>query len=94
MASFTTRVILHDADDDDYLLLHEKMDEEGFSTIIVSDDGTVYELPPAEYNYEGEITRSDVLAKAKAAAAATKRKSGILVTEAKGRSWTGLKQVN
>jgi hypothetical protein len=93
MTQFTTRVELHDADRSDYVSLHEEMRRRGFSTTISSDDGSVYELPPAEYNYEGTATRSDVLNKASQAAAAVKKSYAVLVTESAGRTWIGLKRM-
>lgn len=91
MAQFTTRVELHNADWNDYTQLHAQMKRQGFSQTITSDDGKVYELPPAEYDYSGSVTRSDVLNKAKAAASAIKTSYGVLVTESNGRTWSGLK---
>jgi hypothetical protein len=91
VTDFTTRVELHDAVWDDYVELHEAMAREGFSQTIVSDNGSTYELPPAEYNYSGNATRSQVLEKAKAAAASTGKSYGVLVTQSAGRTWAGLK---
>ena len=91
MASFTTRVELHGADKSDYETLHQKMDAQGFSRTITSDDGTRYWLPPAEYNYVAAATRAEVLAKAKAAASQVKTSFAVFVTEAGARTWYGLK---
>lgn len=90
MDTFTTRVELHYADEDDYETLHASMERRGFSRFITSDDGATYHLPTAEYNYSGSKTRTDVLALAKAAAAETKKKYAVLVTESKGRTWQSL----
>lgn len=90
MASFTTRVVLSDADRDDYETLHQYMAAKGFSKTITSDKGTAYELPDAEYDYKGDVSKSDVLELAKAAAARVGRKYKVLVTESKGRVWHGL----
>ena len=94
MASFTIRVELHDATRDDYTKLHEKMRSQGFSQTIKSDDGITYQLPPAEYDYTGYATRSQVLEKANAAAALTKPRYAVLVTESAGRTWYGLAKAN
>lgn len=94
MASFTTRVVLHDADYQDYKNLHAEMAARGFVQTVTSDDGIVYELPDAEYNYVGVATRAQVLDKAKASATAVRKKYAVLVTESNGRSWTGLKIVS
>jgi hypothetical protein len=92
MSAFTTRVELHGATWSDYEKLHAEMRREGFSqTITDGTNGTVYELPPAEYNYEGPITRAAVLNKAKAAASRVKTENSVLVTESAGRTWDGLK---
>ena len=62
--SFSVRVELHRATDEDYEQLHAAMEQAGFSRLIASDDGVVYHLPTAEYDYQGEETRSDVLDRA------------------------------
>ncbi|HCD14298.1 MULTISPECIES: type V toxin-antitoxin system endoribonuclease antitoxin GhoS [Shewanella] len=93
MASFTVRMVLHDADWEDYNKLYEEMDKEGFSDEISSDDGTTYELPDGEYTISGNLTRSDVLSKAKNAASKTGKKYAVLVTQSSGRKWYGLKKV-
>lgn len=93
MATFTTRVELHHADEDDYEILHEAMERKGFSRLITSEKGTSYHLPTAEYNYIGSATRDAVLAAAKAAATQTKRKFAVLITESQRRTWVGLKPV-
>lgn len=94
MTSFTTRVELHNATRDDYVALHEKMRAKGFYQAIRSSDGTVYHLPPAEYDYAGDVTRDQVLEKAKAAASSVKSSYAVLVTESAGRVWYGLTKVN
>jgi|SRR5579863_2344245 len=90
MAAFTTRVELHNATWDDYVRLHQAMRGQGFTTTITSDAGETYDLPPAEYNFEGQATLSAVVEKAKRAAASVKSSFAVLVTEAVGRSWFGL----
>ncbi|TYL96366.1 DUF2622 domain-containing protein [Bradyrhizobium rifense] len=87
MASFTTRVELHDADWSDYEKLHKQMAAQGFSRIITASDGKRYWLPPAEYNYEAGATQAEVLVKAKAAAWQVKTRFAVFVTEAGGRTW-------
>jgi len=90
MARFTTRVELHYAGDEDYTNLHAAMGAEGFSRLITSDDGATYHLPTAEYNFEGDMTRGEVLEAAKRAAKSTGRDAEILVTESAGRTWSNL----
>lgn len=93
MAQFTTRVVLHNADWKNYEALHGFMQLEGFKRTITSDDGTTYHLPDAEYDYSGQLTRAQVIEKAKAAAARTGKTYSVLVTESAGRTWSGLTKV-
>ncbi len=93
MSQFMVRVELHGADQDDYETLHEAMEGEGFARQILSDDGGLYHLPTAEYYREGNLSKQKVLDEAKSAVAKTKKKAGILVTEARGFLWSGLKRV-
>ncbi len=93
MDRYTTRVELHEADEEDYETLHEAMEEEGFTHTIEAKDGTTYKLPSAEYNYEGEIEIGEVREKAKSAAATTKRKHAILVSQITSRLWFGLEEL-
>jgi len=90
MASFITRVELHYASEADYEKLHEAMRQQGFSQKITSNSGAVYKLPPAEYHISGNLSQSDVLARAKKAAALTGRSAEVLVVEYTGCSWDGL----
>jgi hypothetical protein len=92
MTGFTTRVELHDADDDDYENLHDAMEARGFTRNIEGSSGTVYKLPPAEYNYEGNVTKKQVLEKAEKAAETTGLKYSVLVTESNGRTWNHLEK--
>jgi hypothetical protein len=93
MAKFTTRVELHDAKTwEDYDKLHAAMEKKGFSRTIVF-GGITYQLPTAEYNYVGEVTRDQVLELAKSAATATGHKFCVLVTESAGRVMHNLKPV-
>src|SRR5436305_1179783 len=94
MAAFTTRVELHSAEWNDYERLHQYMEQQGFTRTITASDGTVYQLPTAEYDFNGSNTAREVLAKAEYAAQRTGRRYGILVTEAKMRTWTGLPVVS
>jgi hypothetical protein len=88
MASFTTRIELHDATENDYDKLHKAMEKVGFVRTIKDSEGKTYHLPTAEYNriLDG-LTAEEVLSDAKTAASSTKRKYRILVTESKRRMW-------
>ena len=85
MAKFTTRVELHGADSEDYEILHEEMENQGFSRTITSDEGIIYQLPEAEYNIEGDFEIEQILAAAK-----TGKEFGVLVSLATKRKWYGL----
>jgi len=68
-----------------------KLKREGFSQSITGDDGSIYELPPAEYNYIGQETRGQVHDKAHRAARTVKPSFAVVVTESNGVTWSGLK---
>jgi hypothetical protein len=93
MASFMTRVELHGANYQDYVSLHAYMAQEGFTNRIRSDAGTIYELPPAEYNLIANCTRADVLEKAKRAAQKTMKSFAAVVSEYASCTWHGLAEV-
>lgn len=90
MPRFTTRVELHNGDADDYETLHGAMERQGFSRTISNGDGVSYQLPTAEYNFDGNETKGSILDKAKKAADSTGLEHSILVTESAGRTWSGL----
>jgi hypothetical protein len=93
MASFTTRVELHNANYNDYLGLHAGMERRQFHRIIQSDGGQLFHLPTAEYDSHGDLGVGDVLELAKAAASETGKSASIIVTEAVRRQWFNLNQV-
>jgi hypothetical protein len=93
MALFTTRVELIDGSPEDYQVLHDAMEAQGFKKTVTSNDGTRYRLPEAEYNFSGNTDKSSVLDDAKSAAESTGKSARILVTESAGRSWSNLKVI-
>ena len=93
MATFITRVELHDAQYQDYVNLHAQMGSEGFTNTITSGQGITYRLPPAEYRLESNLECSQVLQKAKRAAGQTGKSYAAVVTESSGCTWTGLERV-
>jgi len=93
MAQFTVRVELHVGSYEPYYsTLHQAMFDEGFSKFITSDKGNTYHLPRAEYDIELNLSRKDVLKKAENAVSKTGKTAEILVTESRGRTWSGLTQ--
>jgi len=93
MASYTVRMVLKDADWEEYNVLYIAMGNEGFTDIIKSDDGKKYKMPDGEYNITSSLTRSDIMEKAKRAAKKTGVKYAIFITESSGRTWYGLDKV-
>lgn len=93
MAWFITRVELHGATNNDYQLLHIAMQAWGFSRVVMSDQNVKYDLPPAEYFWDGTLTRNQVLEQAKKAANTTGCRFSVVVAETSGLSWFGLDQV-
>lgn len=93
MATFMTRIELHDANYQDYVTLHASMSWEEFTNTIISSNGITYQLPPAEYRFNGNLDRSQVLEKAKRAAGQTGKSYAAVVSDYDGCTWTGLKKV-
>jgi dTDP-glucose pyrophosphorylase len=87
MIRFTVRIELHDANREHYTKLNEKMFQQGF-TNIATEKGTE-QAPPAEYNYDGIVTKKQVLQKARTIAASIVNKYAVLVTNSNGRTWYG-----
>jgi hypothetical protein len=91
VASFTTRVELKNASTyQDYANLHAAMERCGFARVIRSDNGVTYQMPPAEYNFEGTATIDQIVSAASGAAATTGLSYSVFVTEAVRRSWQNL----
>lgn len=90
MAEFTVRVELHGAEWEDYDVLRAEMEAEGFAATVSGTGGAAYELPAGEYACSGELTRRQVLARARRAADRTAFSYAVLVTESAGRAWSGL----
>lgn len=93
MASFTIRVELHNADSEDYDKLEKLLAAYLITDVIAADDGTLYRLPPAEYNYQGEKGRNEVMETVKAVAAQVVPSYAVLVSESRSREWYGLKRI-
>ena len=93
MTNFILRVELHAAVYDDYEILHAAMAQSGFKRTITSDDGSVYQLPTAEYSIDSSEEPLAILKAARAAADLTGRRNGVLVVASKSSAWQGLNQV-
>jgi hypothetical protein len=66
------------------------MEARGFSRTIRSNDGTIYQLPTAEYTIATTQSGEQVRSLADAAANTTGCKHGILVVDYDTAWWTGL----
>ena len=94
MPSYTARIELHDAKEEDYNKLHGFMYAEGFDRTIQSVNDSTFQLPPAEYvARDVDLTIQEALEKAKTAAAKTKKKYEALVSEAVRWTWYNLRKV-
>jgi hypothetical protein len=93
MATFMTRVELHNASYSDYESLHTAMETEGFERTITSNDGVLYNLPTAEYYRSANLTKGQILESAKRAATTTRKAFAVVVTESNGVTWEGLSKV-
>jgi hypothetical protein len=92
MARFTVRIELVNASWDQYKQMYAHLERHGIVDIITSDQGARYRLPPAEYNYDGNASRDQVLEMAKSSAAKVVRDYRVLVTESAGRTWHNLEK--
>lgn len=90
MSRFTTRVELHNATYQDYVNLHAYMSQEGFTNTLRGDDGTLYHLPPAEYELNANFTAAQVRDKARKAAARTQKSYAVVAVERGAAAWVGL----
>jgi hypothetical protein len=87
MIQFTVRIELHDANWEQYTKLNEKMFQHGFTNSTTEKDSE--QTLPVEYNYNGIVTKKQVLQKAKTIAASIVNKYAVLVTKSNGLTWYG-----
>jgi len=81
-----TRVELHGAQESDYETLHAAMARVGFNRII-SNAGTAYYLPTAEYIVHSSLDATGVRNVAKTAANSTGKTSWVLTIQSAGMAW-------
>lgn len=93
MPDFTVRVEVPGAAWEDYDALRVEMEGEGFASMVRGSVGTPYELPSGEYALSADLTRQQVLARARRAAERSGYSCAVLVTESAGRAWSGLDPV-
>ncbi|GBR35570.1 type V toxin-antitoxin system endoribonuclease antitoxin GhoS [Gluconobacter kondonii] len=90
MPRFTVRVELHNAQPQDYELLHEEMLKFHFKRTIEGTDGTIYKLPTAEYNIISADTGEEVRSNAFQATKNIGKYASVLVTKSDGIFWINL----
>lgn len=90
MAAFSIRVELHRATWNDYVKLAGLLAAHAVVDTIRGDNGVVYKLPPAEYNFEGNATAEQVRQAVAATAAKVVPSYAVVVSEATKRVWVGL----
>jgi len=92
MPKFTVRVELHNAEPQDYELLHQEMFKFHFKRTIEGTNGKIYKLPTAEYNIINADTGENIRSNALQAAKNIGKDASILVTPSDGRYWTNLEE--
>src|SRR5260363_117291 len=90
MAQFTVRIELHNAHSSTYNSVHKDLHHVGF-THITECNGIPYQMPHAEYNYEGNITKEALLEEIKGIVFKHVSSCGILVTQWAGQASYGFR---
>lgn len=93
MANYTIRIELHGANYSHYVDLAKKLAAIGVVDTIRADDGTLYKLPPAEYNHESTADINSVEQACAGIAASVVPSYAVLVSQAVLRRWRGLQVV-
>lgn len=95
MSLFLTRIELHNAIfPDDYDVLHKAITKKGFSHNIKADDGTVFELPTAEYLFNNTNVTVEEVYNLAIQAANTVGKRYWIITTLFNQAKMDLKRVN
>jgi hypothetical protein len=91
MANYMATVELRFAGPEDYERLHLSMEGRGYGRKIAGEDGVVYRLPVGSYFVTNSSAKLEVALRAAVDAAnETGKKSGVMVTEWREVSWSGL----
>jgi hypothetical protein len=88
--SYLVRVELHNASVTNYETLHRAMAARGFSRTLRGSDGSLYQLPTAEYVIDTMLAGNEVRTHASTAAASTGCTHGVLVVRYDWAWWSGL----
>ena len=93
MSKYIARVILHGArEPEDYVSLHQHMEQAGFERTIKSDDGRNWHLPPGMYRADSALGVNRVREIAEEKAALTGFRYAVLAFDYQSASWNGLEQ--
>lgn len=90
MNKFTIRVEMYMATEQDYLKLHTEMERRKCIRFIQDYNDVWYQLPNAEYRYNGYLDIDGVLRLAQEALSTLRISGEILVTQAVDTRWVGL----
>jgi hypothetical protein len=91
MANYMATVELQRAEREDYERLHLGMEQRGYLRKITGEDGVAYQLPAGTYFVTNSSAKLEVALRAAVDAAdETGKKSGVMVTEWREVSWSGL----
>jgi hypothetical protein len=94
MAAFSVRVELHRASWDDYVTLATLLAAQGIFDTIRGNNGVLYKLPPAEYNFEGAATGEQVREAVALTASRVVSDYAVVVSQATTRFWIGLQPIS
>jgi hypothetical protein len=93
MSKYMVNVVLHESDAAETLdQLRAEMRKRGFACEL-SGKKSVYQLPPGNYLFIGDLNAADVRQRAVAAAESIGQPFGVMVAKVDGWSVTGLKRV-
>lgn len=90
---FTIRIELHGANASHYADLARKLAAVGITDTIRGDNGTLYKLPPAEYNSDANVSIETMRQTCTGIAGTVVASFAVLVTKGDQRAWQGLQIV-
>ena len=94
MSHYIIRIELNSEAIQDFLVLHQEMENKGFERTIKTGLGKKYHLPRATYRIVTNLDKDSILNQAKESVKVTGRNGEILVIEYSNSCWDGLKPVN
>jgi hypothetical protein len=91
--AFTIRIELHNANAGHYLDLAKRLAAVSITDMIRGDNGSIYKLPPAEYNSDSNEAIETIRQRCAGIAASVVPSYAVLVTKGDQRAWQGLQVV-